>query len=72
ERTNIDAQQIKMEQAKINPTARRLPERIKSFSSCLCGIPQIPQAIHPVAIGILTAAPHIVNRYYARCSRLVA
>src|SRR5438477_3744372 len=31
ERTNIAAQQVKIEQAKINPTARRLVERVKIF-----------------------------------------
>jgi hypothetical protein len=71
ERTHIAAQEIKMEQAKIEPTARRLVEPIK-LSFLFSSDYRVLCAAYSRAIGILTAAQRIVNRYYAQRSRLVA
>jgi len=72
ERTNIAAQQIKMKQAKINPTARRLVERVKMFHPVRTRRPDFTHDPSQCNFRILTAAQRIVNRYYARRSRALS
>ena len=58
-----------MEQAKINPTARRLVERVKMFHPVRMRRPDLAYDPSHCNFRILTAAQRIVNRYYARRSR---
>jgi len=66
ERTNIAALQIKMEQPKTSPTARRLVERVKMFHPVRTRRLDLAYDPSQCNFRILTAAKRIVNRYYAR------